>query len=246
MLLMVGNRMIRWTRRRGARLPLTSVPLFIALFTCLTGFDLTRHSVPLGQILNGGPPKDGIPAILQPKLVGASDASFLMPDDRVIGVFVHGKARAYPLKILNWHEVVDDSVGGKPLAVTFCPLTQSAIVYDRDLGEKPLTLGVSGKLYESNLLFYDKATESLWSQIKGQAVAGPLTGRRLEPLPSIVTPRGQFGATRILIRSCSTSTPATRVTTELIPTRATKAPTQSCSRSRRPTIVCPPRSACLA
>ncbi len=162
-------------------------PLVIVLYAFLTGFDLSRHGVPADQILDGGTPKDGIPAILQPKFVSVSDAAFLMPSDRVVGVVVKGKARAYPLKILNWHEVVDDAVGGTPLAATFCPLTQSAIVYDRKLQKKPLTVGVSGKLYESNLLFYDKATESLWSQIKGEAIAGPLTGKRLEPLPSVVT-----------------------------------------------------------
>ncbi|MGH7781559.1 MAG: DUF3179 domain-containing protein [Candidatus Binataceae bacterium] len=160
--------------------------LVIILYTFLTGFDLTHHSVPPDQILGGGPPKDGIPAILQPKFVSAASAAFLMPDDRVIGVFVEGKARAYPLKILNWHEVVDDQVAGRSFAVTYCPLTASAIVYDRKLGTKPLTLAVSGKLYESNLLFYDKSTESLWSQIKGEAIAGPLTGRRLDALPSVV------------------------------------------------------------
>ena len=162
-------------------------PLVIVLYAFLTGFDLSRHGVPADQILDGGTPKDGIPAILQPKFVSVSDAAFLMPSDRVVGVVVKGKARAYPLKILNWHEVVDDAVGGTPLAATFCPLTQSAIVYDRKLQKKPLTVGVSGKLYESNLLFYDKGTESLWSQIKGEAIAGPLTGKRLEPLPSVVT-----------------------------------------------------------
>src|SRR5215472_10199714 len=159
----------------------------ILVFLCLAGFDLARHSVPTDEILDGGPPKDGIPAILEPKFVSASDAVFLMPNDRVVGVLVKGRARAYPLKILNWHEVVDDALAGSPLAVTYCPLTASAIVYNRALDTRALTLGVSGKLYQSNLLFYDKSTESLWSQIKGEAVAGPLTGRRLEPLPSVVT-----------------------------------------------------------
>jgi hypothetical protein len=158
------------------------------VYPWLTGFDLARHNVPPGEILDGGPPKDGIPAILQPKFVSASDAVFLTPEDQVVGVVVAGKARAYPLKILNWHEVVDDAVADRPFAVTYCPLTASAIVYDRMLGRKPVMLGVSGKLYQSNLLFYDKATESLWSQIKGEAVAGALTGSRLEPLPSVVTP----------------------------------------------------------
>ena len=154
---------------------------------CLAGFDLARHSVPPNQILDGGPPKDGIPAILQPKSVRASDAVFMMASDRVVGVVIRGKPRAYPLKILNWHEVVDDVVADNPFAVTYCPLTASAIVYERKVGKKPVTLGVSGKLYESNLLFYDKATESLWSQIKGEAIAGPLSGQRLEALPSVVT-----------------------------------------------------------
>jgi len=180
-------RPITQTALFGARRWLGSTLLILLLYPWLAGFDLARHSVPLDQILGGGPPKDGIPAILQPKFVPAASALFLMPQDRVIGVFVNGKARAYPLKILNWHEVVDDSVRGRPFAVTYCPLTQSAIVYDRKLDARPLVLGVSGKLYQSNLLFYDKASESLWSQIKGEAIAGPLTGRRLEPLPSVVT-----------------------------------------------------------
>jgi uncharacterized protein DUF3179 len=166
---------------------LASVLLVMLGYPLLAGFDLARHSVSPDQILDGGPPKDGIPAILQPKFIPAASAAFLMPEDRVVGVFVGGKARAYPLKILNWHEVVDDAAGASSFAVTYCPLTGSAIVYNRELGTKPLTLGVSGKLYDSNLLFYDKSTESLWSQIRGEAIAGPLTGRRLEALPSVVT-----------------------------------------------------------
>jgi Protein of unknown function (DUF3179) len=189
------------------------------LFFCLTGFDLARHNVSPDQILDGGPPKDGIPAILQPKFVSASDALFLIPNDRVIGVFVHGRARAYPLKVLNWHEVVDDSVAGTPLAVTYCPLTASAIVYDRNLGKEPLTLGVSGKLYESNLLFYDKSTQSLWSQIKGEAIAGP--AERCHHV-------GNLAQRAPLIRSSWMWTLVTRATTESTRTRVTKAPNRSC------------------
>jgi hypothetical protein len=157
----IGHTILLRTRRRVGK-----VLLLVLLYPWLTGFDLAHHSVPLDQILDGGPSKDGIPAILDPKFVPAASTLFLMPSDRVIGVFSNGKAKAYPLKILNWHEVVDDSVGGRLVGVTYCPLTQSAIVYDRKLDAKLLTLGVSGKLYESNLLFYDKASESLWSQIK--------------------------------------------------------------------------------
>ena len=171
----------------SSRLLFVRVLLVILLFPCLAGFDLTRHSVPIDQVLDGGPPKDGIPAIMEPKFIPAAKAAFVTPNDEVVGVLFKRKARAYPLKILNWHEVVNDAVAGSPLAVTYCPLTASAIVYKRKLRTKPLTLGVSGKLFQSNLLFYDKSTESLWSQIKGEAVAGPLTGQRLEALPSVVT-----------------------------------------------------------
>jgi hypothetical protein len=187
MLSMFSRKIIRQIGCRNKCIPLAGVPLLIVVSICLMGFDLTRHSVPPSQILDGGPPKDAIPAILQPKFVNASGALFLMPNDRLIGVVIEEEPRAYPLKILNWHEVVDDAVAGRRFAVTYCPLTASAIVYDRQLGKEPLTLGVSGKLYESNLLFYDRTTESLWSQIKGEAVAGPLTGSRLDALPSVVT-----------------------------------------------------------
>ncbi len=161
--------------------------IMIVLYPWVAGFDLSRHSVPTEEILSGGPSKDGIPAITKPKLVPADKADFLGPDDLVIGIVVGDQPRAYPLRILNWHEVVDDSVGGTPIAVTYCPLTASAIVYDRSLHGKQLTLGVSGQLYQSNLLFYDQQSESLWSQIQGQALAGAKTGSRLVPLPSIVT-----------------------------------------------------------
>ncbi|MGH8141459.1 MAG: DUF3179 domain-containing (seleno)protein [Steroidobacteraceae bacterium] len=173
-------------KHRFTRALVRAVALMLAVGG-VTGFDLTRHVVPLDQILDGGPPKDGIPAILHPSFVSAGRAAFLTPRDLVIGVVVHDHAWAYPVKILNWHEVVDDSAAGESFAVTFCPLTQSAIVYDRTLGNTQLTLAVSGKLYESNLLFYDKSSESLWSQIEGEAVAGPLAGQRLAPLPSVVT-----------------------------------------------------------
>ncbi len=159
----------------------------LAMYPALTAFDLSLHSVPVAAIIEGQG-MGGIDAITQPQFVAASKAKFLNPDDRVIGLLFKGTARAYPLKILVWHQVVDDSIAGEPLAVTYCPLTGSAIVYDRKLGAKTLTLGTSDRLYDSNLLFFDQATKSLWSQIKGVAIAGPLTGRRLDPLPSVTTP----------------------------------------------------------
>lgn len=183
----VDYRASRFALRRQPSFAWLSVLLAVLGYPFVTGFDFSHHLVPPEQILSGGPPKDGIPAILEPKFIKADDATFLDPHDRVVGVIIDGKAKAYPFKILTWHEVVDDTVAGKSLAVTYCPLTDSAIVYDRGLKGKTLTIAVSGKLYESNLLFYDKSTESLWSQIEGQAITGPLAGQRLAPLPSTVT-----------------------------------------------------------
>lgn len=159
----------------------------VTLWVGLSGFDFSRHLVPPGQILSGGPAKDGIPAILKPKFLKIREATFLAPDDRVMGVVVNGQAHAYPLKILNWHEVIDDTLGGEPVAVTYCPLTQSPIVYDRQVGKGAATFAVSGQLYQSNLLLYDKKTESLWSQILGEAVAGPMVGQKLQAMPSVIT-----------------------------------------------------------
>lgn len=151
------------------------------------GFDTSRHSVPLDEILAGGPPKDGIPAISAPRFVAADAATFLPSDDRVIGVDQEGVVKAYPLRILNWHEVVDDAIGTSPIAVTYCPLTGSAIVYDRRVNGQTLLFGVSGRLYQSNLLLYDQQSESLWSQLKAEAVTGAHTGARLQAIPSVTT-----------------------------------------------------------
>lgn len=105
-------------------------------------FDLSESSIPRSQILSGGPPKDGIPALSDPEVLAADRAAYLAPTDRVIGVVLRGEARAYPVRILNWHEVVNDRIGGRPVAVSYCPLTGSAIVFDRTVGDRPLTFGV--------------------------------------------------------------------------------------------------------
>lgn len=146
------------------------------------GFDLSNHAVPTDQIVDGGPGKDGIPALLSPQFLQASEAGFLAPDDRVLGLARDGIAKAYPIKILNWHEVVNDTIGGRPVVVTYCPLCGTGMAYEATVGERTYTFGVSGLLYQSDLLMYDHQTESLWSQVSREAVAGPLTGRRLEPL----------------------------------------------------------------
>ena len=147
-----------------------------------TNFDLAKHSIPLDQIVDGGPGKDGIPAILNPRFISAPEATFLLENDRVLGLTTNSEAKAYPIKILNWHEIVNDTVGGKPVVVTYCPLCGTGIVFDAEVNGRQHTFGVSGLLYQSDLLMYDHQTESLWSQIGMHAVAGPLTGEKLTPI----------------------------------------------------------------
>ena len=142
-------------------------------------FDLSRHNVPLDQIVSGGPPKDWIPALLSPQFVTASEASFLKPEDRVLALSRGKEAKAYPIKILNWHEVVNDTLAGKPLLVTYCPLCGTGIGFDPVVNGNTYTFGVSGLLYQSDLLMYDHQTESLWSQIDMEAVTGPMMGTKL-------------------------------------------------------------------
>jgi hypothetical protein len=160
----------------------------------LPGFSTNTSikSIDLSMLLSGGPGKDGIPAINNPKLIPLSQADF---DEDILGIFIEfsGIKRYYPYTILVWHEIVNDNLGSKNVAVTFCPLCGSAIVFDRDVNGKTLKFGVSGLLYESNLVMYDDRTESLWSQAKGEAIVGDLTGTRLEVLPMQLLTFGELG-----------------------------------------------------
>lgn len=142
--------------------------------------------IPLDQIISGGPPPDGIPAIDQPRFVTPAAASeWLQPNEPVISFELNGDARAYPIQILTWHEIVNDVVAGEPVAVTFCPLCNSAIVFDRRVDEElVLDFGTSGRLFKSDLVMYDRQTKSLWPQIDGQAVVGSLIGTELEVFPA--------------------------------------------------------------
>lgn len=143
--------------------------------------------------MSGGPSKDGIPALTAPTFVSINDARKWLDDDvRGIEVRVEDTARFYPYNILVWHEIVNDTIEGKPLLVTFCPLCGSAIVFERVVDGEPEIFGVSGKLYESNLLMYDHTTESLWSQILGEAVVGSRTGKELTLYPSQVKTFKEF------------------------------------------------------
>jgi hypothetical protein len=160
----------------------------------LTVWDFSGHSIPLEEIRSGGPGKDGIPAIDRPRFVPAAKASrvFLGDSDRVIALVVNGKKKAYPIKILNWHEIVNDIIGGRHVVVTFCPLCGTGMVFDANAADRRLNFGVSGLLYQSDVLLYDRETESLWSQIKQEAVTGKLTGTRLHLLPSTQTTWGAW------------------------------------------------------
>jgi len=146
-----------------------------------------KLSIPLEKVLDGGPGKDGISSLTNPKFVSVKEAGKNTKDD-VDGIAVSfGKAvKFYPYSIMVWHEIVNDVVGGKSLTITFCPLCGSAIVFDAEINGKAELFGVSGKLYESNLLMYDKSTESLWSQSIGTAVVGDRTGEKLSVYPSQV------------------------------------------------------------
>ncbi len=137
-------------------------------------------------------PRDAIPAILEPRFVAAKDVTFMRPERRVITLRVGEEIRAYPLHILDRHELVNDVVGGKQVLVTWCPLCGSTLVYDRVVRGTTLTFGVSGYLYKSDVLMYDHQTESFWSQLELRAVAGPQTGNELTVLPSMVTSFGAF------------------------------------------------------
>jgi hypothetical protein len=148
----------------------------------LLGFDLTHHSVPREEIMHGGPGKDGIPAILTPEFITASQATYLKDEDRVLGLAKGNEAKAYPIRILNWHEIVNDRIGGKGVVITYCPLCGSGIGFEGSPKGRALTFGVSGLLYQSDLLMYDHQTESLWSQIAMEAITGPLMGSKLTPL----------------------------------------------------------------
>jgi hypothetical protein len=144
-----------------------------------------KHSVPLDEILGGGPPKDGIPSIDNPKFISVTEASkFLTDSDPGIALEIENTNRFYPFQILVWHEIVNDIINGKRVLVTYCPLCLSGIVFDPLVDGERVEFGTSGKLWNSNLVMYDRKTDSLWSQILGEAIVGEKTGTRLAVLPS--------------------------------------------------------------
>ncbi|MFQ6010653.1 MAG: DUF3179 domain-containing (seleno)protein [Nitrososphaerales archaeon] len=154
------------------------------LQTSSKGGSPTKHLIPLNEILSGGPPPDGIPSIDNPKFITAAEASGWLGDDEfVLGVEYNGITRAYPHLILVFHEIVNDDFNGMPLLVTYCPLCFTGVAYVPTIDGEGVEFGTSGKLYKSNLVMYDRKTNSYWSQVTGQAVVGELTGFALRQVP---------------------------------------------------------------
>jgi hypothetical protein len=155
--------------------------------------DFSKHSVPYSEIRSGGPPKDGIPAIDEPRFVAVEEAdSWLEPREPVILVRVEEDVRAYPVQIIMWHEIVNDTVGGVPVVVTFCPLCNTAIAFEREVDGQELDFGTTGRLRFSNLIMYDRQTESWWQQATGEAIAGELTGSQLKSIPASIVSWADF------------------------------------------------------
>jgi hypothetical protein len=156
--------------------------------------DFAKREVPLSEFRSGGPPKDGIPAIDSPRFLPVGEVDFVRSNEPVIEVIVNGQARAFPIQILIWHEIVNDTIAGVPVAVTFCPLCNTALVFDRRVESDVLDFGTTGKLRNSDLVMYDRQTESWWQQFGGTAIVGELAGARLERIPARIVAWREFRA----------------------------------------------------
>ena len=155
--------------------------------------DFEKRTVDLSEIMSGGPPRDGIPAVDLPRYASTEEAGgWLDPDEPVIAVELGGEARAYPLQILIWHEIANDELGGTPIAVTFCPLCNSAIVFDRRVDGVVLDFGTTGRLRLSDLVMYDRQTETWWQQLTGTGLVGAHAGRDLVRLPAAIVAWNEF------------------------------------------------------
>lgn len=155
--------------------------------------DFSVHSVDYSEIISGGPRKDSIPAIDNPRFIPVEEADdWLQPVEPIISFEIEGDARAYPIQIVIWHEIVNDVVGGMPVLVTFCPLCNTAIAFDRTVDGRVLEFGTTGRLRYSNLIMYDRETETWWQQATGEAIAGELTGTQLEFLPAAIVSWADF------------------------------------------------------
>ena len=196
--------------RQGGRCPIAALTLaaaFLSGLLCAPAraqqmpsyefpkTDFENRIVDFSEIMSGGPPRDGIPAVDVPRYVTTGEAAgWLDPDEPVIAVEIDGKARAYPLQILIWHEIANDELGGTPISVTFCPLCNSAIVFDRRLDGEILDFGTTGRLRLSDLVMYDRQTETWWQQLTGTGLIGEHAGRELVRLPAAIVAWNAFRA----------------------------------------------------
>ena len=175
---------------------LTAVTLASGATAQIEGFktDTSKKIIELKELRSGGPGKDGIPPIDNPKFISIEVASqWLKPQEPVVAVEIGSTAKAYPMQILIWHEIVNDTLGTTPVAVTFCPLCYSAIVFDRRFDNRTLTLGVSGFLRYSDMVMYDRQTETLWQQFEGKGLVGEYAGKHLTKIPAQIISFAQFG-----------------------------------------------------
>lgn len=157
--------------------------------------DFPEPLIDVNRILSGGPPPDGIPPIDTPTFEHVPQVDWLQDQEPVLAITVDGIARAYPIQIMTWHELVNDTFGDIPVTISYCPLCNSALAYDRRVGDRILDFGTSGRLFNSSLVMYDRQTESLWTHFNGQAVVGQLTGTQLDLLPIQTTSWAQFRET---------------------------------------------------
>ena len=174
--------------------------------------DFDKKQINMNEITQGGPPRDGIPSIDQPEFVSIEQAArWIETDEPVIVVQMNNSARAYPLQILTYHEIVNDLFEDQPIAVTFCPLCNAAIVFDRQLGDTVLEFGTTGLLRKSDLVMYDRQTFTWWQQFSGNAIVGQMLGQTLHSLPADIVGFGSFARNfpdgRVLSRNTGYSRP---------------------------------------
>lgn len=158
----------------------------------INGFDVSNCTVPIEKIEHGGPGRDGISALIDPVFIRAEEAGYLNDDDLVLALEIDSISKAYPLKILNWHEVINDQINNQHFVVTFCPLCRSGIVFSSEIKGKKLSFGVSGLLYNNDVILYDRETESLWSQIEMMAISGQAVGNKLIPMGFLLDTWGNW------------------------------------------------------
>lgn len=155
--------------------------------------DFSKRSVNIEEIRSGGPPKDGIPAIDKPRFISIKQADhWLNSQEPVIVLTLKGQAHAYPLQVLIYHEIVNDELADIPVSVTFCPLCNASIIFDRRVEGRVLDFGVTGKLRNSDMIMYDRQTESWWQQFTGKGIVGEYTGTVLKQIPASIVAYGDF------------------------------------------------------